>query len=187
MMNWHRIFEDKRRLLVPLAVLAGANLVLYAVAVYPLSIKVAGADARARNVARQAEGARAEFEAARETLESKVRARAELDRFYREVLPPDLAGARRATYVRMAQLADEFSLRYNRRSSVPEQVRDSELVRLVTTMRLAGDYRNFRRLIYRLETAPEFIVIDDVRLDQGDELGLTLRVSTHYWAGADGT
>ena len=174
-------------MLVPLAALAGANLVLYAVAVYPLSIKEAGAEVRARNAARQAAGARTELEAARAILESRVRARTELDRFYSEVLPPDLAGARRTTYAPLAQFADEFSLRYNRRSSAPEEVRDSELVRLVTTMRLAGDYQNFRRLINRLETAPEFIVIDDVRLDQRDELGLTLKVSTYYWTGADGT
>ena len=186
MMDWRRIVGEKRRLLVPLAVLAGANIMLYAVAVYPLSIKVAGAEVRARNAVARAESARVELEAARAALESKARANTELTRFYREVLPADLAGARRTTYARMAELARELALRYARRSSAPEEIRDSPLVRLVTTMMLAGDYQDFRRLIYRLETAPEFIVIDDVALEQREELGLTLRVSTYYWTGGNG-
>ena len=40
-----------------------------------------------------------------------------------------------------------------------------------------------------IDAAPEFILIEEVILSQGDEsdeaLGLTLGVSTYYWAGPD--
>lgn len=182
MMPWRRILFEKRRAIVPLAVLAGVNLVLYATAIYPLNLQVENASQRARASAMRADQARETLGAARAALDSKARAAKELERFYREVLPVDLAGARRATYGRVAQLADELNLRYERRVSAPEDVRDSALVRLVTTMVLVGNYADIRRLIYRLETAPEFLVIDDVTLEQGEELGLTLSISTYYRA-----
>ena len=51
-------------------------------------------------------------------------------------------------------------------------------------MVLAGAYRDIREFIYRLETAPEFILIEEVLLTQVSEtdeaLVLTLGVSTYY-------
>ena len=52
-------------------------------------------------------------------------------------------------------------------------------------MVLAGNYADIRRFIYELDTAPEFVVIEDVSLAQREEgaapLVLTLQVSTYYW------
>ena len=52
-----------------------------------------------------------------------------------------------------------------------------------------SEYEDIRRFIYELETAPEFILIEEVVLSQGDEseeaLVLTLGVSTYYLAGPD--
>ena len=71
-----------------------------------------------------------------------------------------------------------------RQSSVSERERGSRLSRLRTTMVLAGRYEDVRRFIHVLETAPEFILVEDVVLGQGnasDEgLVLTLGVSTYY-------
>ena len=54
------------------------------------------------------------------------------------------------------------------------------------TMLLKGDYRDIRRFIYELETAPEFIVIEEIVLSQGDEGDpaqvLTLGLATYYGA-----
>ncbi len=56
-------------------------------------------------------------------------------------------------------------------------------------MVLAGEYEDIRQFVYELETAPEFILIEEVILSQGDEseaeLVLTLGVSTYYWVGPD--
>jgi Tfp pilus assembly protein PilO len=107
-------------------------------------------------------------------------------------LPHDLAGARRITYLRLAQLAQKEGLRAQRRSSEPEDPeRNSSLRRLKISMTLAGDYENMRQFIYQLETAPDFVVIDDIALSEAGEPGsplvLTLALSTYYRANADGT
>ena len=56
-------------------------------------------------------------------------------------------------------------------------------------MVLAGEYEDIRRFIYELETAPEFILIEEVILSQGDkaeqDLVLTLGVATYFWMGPD--
>ncbi len=54
-------------------------------------------------------------------------------------------------------------------------------------MVLQGEYENIRRFVYELETAPEFVIIDDVTLTQADAakpLTLTLELSTYYRLGA---
>jgi Tfp pilus assembly protein PilO len=56
-------------------------------------------------------------------------------------------------------------------------------------MVVQGDYENVRKFIHALETAPEFVVIDDVSLTQGAEpsspLVLTLELSTYYRLGGN--
>ncbi len=48
----------------------------------------------------------------------------------------------------------------------------------------AGSYGEIRRFIHALETAPEFVVVDNVQLaegrDSGDGVQLTLAMSTFY-------
>ncbi len=78
------------------------------------------------------------------------------------------------------------------RTYVPEKPeRESSLGRLKTEMTLEGDYEEIRQFIYDLETAPEFVVIDDMALAEGGEAGaplvLTLSLSTYYQVASDGT
>ena len=65
------------------------------------------------------------------------------------------------------------------------------LAKLTTTYVLTGDYRDVRRFIYSLETAPEFIVLENVALTSAAEqpgrtLGMNLEIATYYRA-ADGS
>jgi Tfp pilus assembly protein PilO len=57
-------------------------------------------------------------------------------------------------------------------------------------MTLRGNYEDIRRFIYQVETGSDFIVIDSIALQQGEEAGapltLALALSTYYQAGADG-
>ncbi len=182
-----RIVQEKRLFLLPLAVALAVNAALYALAVYPLTVRVASAERRAVVAAEVLAAAKAAHAQAVATRDGKARADSDLRTFYREVLPDDLAGARRITYARLAALAEAANLRYERRSSVNEQDRESSLARLRTTMVLAGEYADVRQFIYALETSVEFVVIEDVSLVQRDQdlsaLILTLEVSTYYWAG----
>jgi len=113
----------------------------------------------------------------------------ELSTFYTSVLPRDLASARRLTHLRIAQLAREHGLKYARATSEPAPPqRNSTLTRLKTDVSLTGSYGEIRRFIHALETAPEFVVIDNVQLaegrDEGNTVQLTLAMSTFFRAVA---
>ncbi len=69
-------------------------------------------------------------------------------------------------------------------TSTPTQERDSRLGKLTATVVLTGEYRNIRRFIHDLETAPEFLVIENVALSQGSErdrgLTVVVKVATYF-------
>jgi hypothetical protein len=184
-----RILTEQRVLVGAVAVALAADVALYMLAVYPWRIRVSNARERADAAEQRLKTVEDNHAAALATSTGKDRADQELRKFYTDILPKDLVGARRITYPRLAELAEQTNLRHERRSTVAEQDRDSHLGRLRTTMVLAGDYRNIRRFIHELEASPEFIVIDEVVLSQSEgtnaALVLTLGVSTYYRAGAD--
>ena len=157
---------------------------LYALAVYPLTVRIAAAREREAEAAQSLATARESYQAARTTMEEKSVATEQIDRFYREVLPQDLAGARGITYARLAALARDHDLVMERRSSVADQIDGSDLSRLRTTMLLAGEWADIRLFIAAVEDAREFIVIEDIALSQSEEVGaslvLALGLSTFY-------
>ncbi len=185
-----RILVEHRRFVLPLTIALGVNVVFYAVAVYPPTVRVSNAEQRAVAAEGALGTARAVHSSASERSDDKDRANAELRRFYQDVLPVGAAGARRIMHARLADLAERSNLRYERATSDQDRDRESPLARLHTTMVLDGDYWDIRRFIHQLETAPEFVVIEEVSLEQGEEsdtnLVLTLSVSTYYWLGPDG-
>lgn len=186
-----RILGEKRNWVVPLAVGLALNGATAGAVVYPLRGRVAAAAARAAAARRALATARTRHDAAQAQVASKARAEADLRRFYAEVLPANLAEARRLTSTRLVQLAEESRLRFERRTLTSEQAEGAALAELRMTMVLAGEYRDIRTFLYRLETAPEFIVIDDVSLtqsaDRNGSLVLTLEVSTYYRPAAHGS
>lgn len=185
-----RIVQEKRRLVLPIALALAANVIVFAAAVVPLSRKVDNARLRAASAVGSLQQARAQHQAAEAVVTGKVRADEQLQRFYREILPTDWTAARRITYLRLVQVAERHGLRVERSGAEPQANRESVLTRLQMTMQLTGDYRNIRSFIYELERAPEFVVIENVALAQAQEsateLVLTIEVSTYYWGGADG-
>ena len=91
-----------------------SNVLVYAFVVYPLAQRVANVEQRDQAAEQALAQARAEHAQASGTLTGKARASTELTTFYNDVLPQDLAGARRLTYLRLAQLARESNLEYER-------------------------------------------------------------------------
>ena len=179
-----RIVSDHRRLVTAVGLLLLLDGVLYAVAVYPWSRRVARAEADAAAAERRLAEAGAAHRTAADTAASTSRAEERLEQFYTEVLPSDFAGARAILSPYLDRLAADSALVLERQSSVADRERGSRLSRLRTTMVLAGDYEDVRRFIHVLETAPEFILVEDVVLSQDDGSGaglvLTLGVSTYY-------
>jgi Type II secretion system (T2SS), protein M subtype b len=188
---FRRILRERRTIILPLAGVAVLNVASYLLLVYPLSLRVSATEGRQTFAARQLAAAEREYAAARAMLTSKDRADAELRTFYGEVLPADLAGARRITYARLAQLAREADLSYDRRSYEPNASYDGSLQKVRITMVLEGEYRNVRRFIHALETAPEFVVIEEMSLTEGTDanapLTLTLELATYFRAEGNGS
>ena len=179
-----RAVAEHRRLVIGLGVALALNLLVYALVVYPLAGRVANIEQRNQAAAQALAQARTEHALANGTLTGKAQAAAELATFYRDVLPQDLAGARRLTYLRLARLARESNLEYERSQYAPEVNDDSTLTRLQIQMVLAGTYAEMRDFIYQLETAPEFVVIDNIQLAEGSDgdgsLVVTLDLSTYF-------
>ena len=182
-----RVDPEHRRRLVPLAVALVVNALLYAFVVYPLSQRVANIAERDAAAERTLAAARSENQSAANTLTGKDKAAQELARFYRDVLPTDFAAARRLTHARVPQIGKQFDVAfYSSTVSPAARARESALVRYTTKLEMAGRYQDIRRFIHQLETAPEFVVIDDVSLseeyEEGGELEMALQLSTYYQA-----
>jgi hypothetical protein len=187
MMDAARVFAEKRRLILPIAIAAVVNLAIYAVVIYPRTSSASALEQRAQQAALSRARAAADLRDAEAMQTGQDRATQQLARFYDEVLPQGQEGARRITYRRLAALADEFNLDYDRRMMAIKQDRESALEQMDVTMVLEGEYRDVRRFIHALETAPEFVVIEGVGLVQGEQNGpltLTVRLSTYYKAGS---
>jgi Tfp pilus assembly protein PilO len=181
---YRRLLEDHRRVIVPLAVAFVLNVLAYAFLVYPLAQRVANVEQRNAAAERELALARREHDNARGALTGKERATVELATFYKDILPRDLAGARRLTYLRLAQLVRESGLRSKTSDYEPQEERDSTLRRLRIGLQVQGSWDDIRTLIYQLDTAPEFVVIENIVVaevtGQGSALDLGLELSTYY-------
>ncbi len=133
---------------------------------YPLASKVADADNRAARADRALREARREFDAAKGVATSQQRAEAELKTFYGEVLPADLSAAQRVTYLTLAQLARTNNLRIVRRTGDEGHNRGSRLDYLRVALFLEGQYEDVRDFVHAIEISRDFVIIDDVELDQ---------------------
>src|SRR5215207_1269641 len=186
-----RVMDEKRRLIWPLTVALLLNVVLFAIVVFPLSRKVATGEQQASAAETALLTAKRDYSNARQTVTGKTQADAELAKFYKDVLPPDLSGARRITYLRIPQLAQRTNLRLETQSSAPSLLRGGDLGKLTQQAVLRGEYRDIRRFIHQLETAPEFLVLEHVELTQNEnetDKGVTvaIQVATYFRAGGDG-
>lgn len=190
MMPTRRLLHEKRRLIWPIVIGLVVTVALFGLVVYPLSQKVAGGEAAASASAAALMTARRDYEGARATVAGKSQADTELQKFYGDVLPPDLSGARRITFLHIEQLATQNNLRIERQSSSPKEQRDSELVKFTYTASLSGEYRNVRRFIHALETAPEFLVLENVDVSQSDTesrgLSVSVQIATYFRTGGNG-
>jgi len=185
---WKRIVVEKRALVIPLALAIVINIGVYALVVYPLGVKSATAADRAAAAVAAAKAAEQDYAAARELVSGKSRAEQELSTFYDKVLAPDLPTARRLTYATLPRLARKTNVKYEQSRYEPEQpTKDARLGRLRIRVTLQGDYESFRQFLYEFESAPEFVILDNFTLSQGEAnkpLTVVLDLSTYYRLGS---
>ncbi len=186
-----RILREHRRWILALGVLVTVNLVALVAGVLPMSGSVRAAEVRARTAAQDADAAVKELKSAAAARDGRDTATKELAQFYQEVLPADVAAARRLLQLQLAQLARKHDVTFTRSAVAPEILKDSNLGRLQATVELVGRYRDVRQFLFELETADDFVVVDKVVLAEGDDesapLDLTLVVSTYFTAAPSGS
>ena len=185
-----RVISEKRMAVTAVGLLVLADLLLYGLAVQPAQTGVVAARQRAARATEDHAAREADLHAARGRLERVDRASAQLRKFHAEVLPHDLAGARALTYPQLAALAARHGLSLERRTSDHDRDEDARLDRLRTTLQLAGRYGDIRRFVEAIETAPDFLIIDEIALSRRETeangaLVVTLGVST-YFPAAEG-
>jgi hypothetical protein len=187
---WRRILVEKRALIIPLALGIVLNIVAYVLVVYPLGVRSVGAADRAVAAAETLKAAERDVAAARALVAGKSRADEELATFYDKVLPADQTAARRLTYASLPTLARKANVKFlDRHTDVEPLLKDARLGLLKVRTQFQCDYESFRRFIFELESAPEFVIIDDVTIMQNDParpLTLSLQLSTYYRLGANG-
>jgi Tfp pilus assembly protein PilO len=187
---FRRVMAEKRRLILILTIAAVANVLLFALLVFPLGRQVASPEQEAQVQREALRRARQDAASARATIQGKQQADTALGKFYHDVLPGNASSARGITYRRLSQLAGESNLRLERGTNVMKQEKGSSLEKVTTTYFLTGDYRDVRHFIYALETAPEFMVLENVALSAPEERerGLTVKldVATYFRAGNAG-
>lgn len=181
-----RVLREHRAALIPLAVLLAANLAVLVAIVAPLSQRVSASEQRAQAAERERAAAEAEFQRAEALRASRARAAEDLEAFYATVLPESTAAARRILHLKLQQQAREHGVRFEGGGYTEEALRDSQLYRLTTQIRLSGTYDDIRTLIHALETSPDFVVIDSLSLAestaQDAPLSVSLTLSTYYRA-----
>jgi hypothetical protein len=186
-----RILLEKRAALVPLVVAALTNVAGYVLVVRPLEIRSATAVERSAAATAAVRAAERDHAAAEALVTGKTKADEELSTFYQKVVPADLAAARQMTYATLPALARKSNVRYEqRRFEVDSAMKGGRLGHLKIKMVLQGDYEDLRQFIYALETAPQFVIVDELSLAQNElnkPLTLTLALSTYYRLGGNAT
>jgi hypothetical protein len=184
-----RVARDYRGWILPLVLLLVVNAGVLGLVVWPLSTTADLSERRAAAAAATLQAAQADLRAAEQARDGSAQAATDLQRFYGEVLPGDVAAARRITHLKLSQLARDHDVTFQRSSASPEEIRGSSLERLRVSYALVGDYNDIRALIYGIETASDFLVLDNVFLAEGNDeaapLTLTLELSTYYRAAAN--
>lgn len=189
---WRRVYRERRGIVLPLLLLAAVAVGTLVLGVFPLSRHVAGLENDAVDANLALKLANADQEKAKHERTSKERAEIDLQRFYSEILPGDFVAATDLTNKYLVQWARESGILFSSGQFRPAKVDDrkqTRLTKMTGKVTLKGSYSGIRKFLYRVETAEEFIVIEEVNLNQpgssdtGTSLELDLVVSSYFLGG----
>jgi len=177
----------RRRLLVPVLVLAGLNLAVFLAYTLPRRMQEKNIASRVvvlREEVERERRATAELRRRAETLESNNR---DVARFYREIV-----GGRRIGLLPVLEeleaLAVRLGLQSPRRNYAPKEVKGvAGLNRFQVTMPVTGSYRQLGSFLAALEQSRHFLTVDKVSLRQkeGRVADLDIVLSA-YFRGDEG-
>ena len=181
---WSRVIADHRRALVPVGIVLAINIAVLVFIVVPMRRSAESGESQANASVVALNAAIADLKEAEAMRDGQKQAGTDLEKFYNEVLPPNLSVARRQTMLKLAQLARSHDVALQRGAATTEELRNSPLERLGVIYSLAGSWNDVRQFIYEIETGPDFLVIDNVELTESvggnTPLALALEISTYY-------
>jgi hypothetical protein len=190
---WRRIFQERRMIILPLAILIVGNVAVLALVVLPSQASVTATADRVEQSRHEAALAQMALTKANEQRTGKTLADQQLKKFYEEVLPSGLQEAENMTNFALERLARESGVIEKNGQGNYEPVKDSRLERVTSRVVLDGPYQNIRRFLYALEIARPFVVIEKVELspsndsssgvgsqNTGNSIEVTLEIATYY-------
>ena len=181
---WSRVIADHRRALVPVGIVLAINIAVLVFIVVPMRRSAESGESQANASVVALNAAIADLKEAEAMRDGQKQAGTDLEKFYNEVLPPNLSVARRQTMLKLAQLARSHDVALQRGAATTEELRNSPLERLGVNYSLAGSWNDVRQFIYEIEIGPDFLVIDNVELTESvggnTPLALALEISTYY-------
>ena len=187
---WSRVIADHRRALVPVGIVLAINLAVLVFIVSPMRRSAESGESQANASVVALNAAIADLKEAEAMRDGQKQAGTDLEKFYGEVLPANLSVARRLTVLKLAQLARSHDVALQRGAATTEELRNSPLERLSVNYSLEGSWNDVRQFIYEIETGPDFLVIDNVGLSEGEggntPLSLELEISTYYRVAGTG-
>lgn len=185
-----RVFVEKRVWIIGVAAGIVLNIAAYLFVVHPMALRAEGVADRAVAAKQALAVTERDLDVARGLVTGTSRADQELATFYGDVLPADQNSARRLTYLSIYHLARKMNVKFLDRKTETEPVKkDARVGRWKIRAEFQGNYDNLRQFIYQLESAPEFVIIDDVALSQNDPakpLTLLIELSSYYRLDAHG-
>lgn len=164
MTRWSRIYAERRAVVLPVLLLLIANLAVLAIGVWPLQRSVRAAADEEFQALLDLEQARREDRDARMAETRKQEVDVELRKFYKDILPRDLASAQVVTQLWLAQVAKQNGVVFQQGTHRHAEVRDSQLIKVTSEATLMGTYRDIRRFLFAVESAPEFVIVEEAQL-----------------------
>ena len=169
-------------LLLATALLLG-NALFYGMVLRPRLASVRSADSTTlalEATVRDADGRLASLRARNEEM---TRARDALQAFFTDTL--STKEARLVKVQReLSRIASDFAVTATQLRFEQEPVTGTDLVRLAVELPLVGGYNNLRQFLRQVEASSEFLVVESVQLQEGEQggamLNLRVRISTYY-------
>lgn len=173
----------RRRLLVPILVLLGLNLAVFAAYTFPRALQVRSATARAASARAEVEQERKEVEELRGRADA-LRGNAEdAELFYKDV---DSRADLLAVLEDVERMAREPGLKPGARSFAPGEVADPRLARIRVNLPLVGSYEQLVGFLERVDRSKHFLTVDRIALSGGAEGAASLQVELSAYFRAEG-
>ena len=181
------LWRERRRWILPLAVLLLLNLVLVFFWTLPLRARIEAVEARRARSQRELELQRRQLDQTRSDIRKLVRVSEDSEVFFLRTLATK--PARMTDLLRELEgLAGDFNIPLESvvfAESEP-QGGGRGLVRFSIKLPLVGDYNSLREFLARIENSSSFFIIDGIRLAEkerrsGTALSLAIELSTYFF------